>query len=390
MRIIPLFSFVLLLVVSVSCSDPESKYVSEDLKGFSETIIQLDEETNNPQLSKLIKEPPKFIFLETTENSLIAKIDKVIVYGELIFILDSFIAESVLVFDIGGKFIQKLSSRGEGPGQYQKPLDIFIENDQVWMIDNGREIKVFDLKGMLIDNYKLDAFSALKFQKYNDSDFFAFVSGDMEDNLIVADNNLNRIHSYFPYVDREIDMIILNSMFKSYDSGDIIYRRNYNDTLYSIKKDGIIRPYKFINYGNLGIDYQSFLNLKSSDSQNTSSNKYAHTSVYSENLRNEVLAFSYNSEFWISIFDKKNENSILFRYSNYQNDLTFENDFNIIGNTANDFIFQLSPQSIKISQEKILSNSFEGFSPEFFQKIKQLSQDDNPILMLVQFDLSPS
>lgn len=390
MRIIPLFSFVVLLVVSVSCSDPESKYVSEDLKGFSETIIQLDEETNNPQLSKLIKEPPKFIFLETTENSLIAKIDKVIVYGELIFILDSFIAESVLVFDIEGNFIQKLSSKGEGPSQYQKPLDIFIENDQVWLLDNGREVKIFDLKGILIDNFKLDDFSAIKFQKSNDSEFFGFVSGGIDANFIVADKDLKRIHSYFPYVDREVDMIILNSIFKSYDSGDIIYRRNYNDTLYSIKKDGKIKPYKFINYGNKGVDYKSYLALKLNDGQNQFSNDYAYTTLYSENLRNEILAFSYNSEYWINIIDKENQNSVLFKYSKFTNDLTMDNDFNLIGDTPNDFIFQISPRSIKANQEKILSGSFEGISQEFFQKVKELNQDDNPILMLVQFDLGSS
>lgn len=377
-------------ILFFSCSDPESTYVSNDLKVFSETIIQFDKETNNPQLTNFIKEPPKFVFLETNENSLIAKIDKVIVHNELIFILDSFLAESVLVFDIEGNFIQKLSSKGEGPSQYQKPLDIFIENDQVWLLDNGREVKIFDLKGILIDNFKLDDFSAIKFQKSNDSEFFGFVSGGIDANFIVADKDLKRIHSYFPYVDREVDMIILNSIFKSYDSGDIIYRRNYNDTLYSINKDGKIKPYKFINYGNNGIDYNSFLTLKSNDSQNQFSNNYAYTTLYSENLRNEILAFSYNSEYWINIIDKENQNSVLFKYLNFQNDMTMDKDFNLIGNSSNDFIFQISPRSVKANQEKILSGSFEGISQEFFQKVKELNQDDNPILMLVQFNLSPS
>lgn len=387
MRNFNLLLFSILFIISVSCSDPKSKDDSVSVQDISETVIHFDNVNNNPELSKLIKSPPKFVFLETSENSLIGKIDKVIVHEKLIFILDSFIAESVLVFDIEGKFIQRLSSKGEGPSQYKMPLDIFIENDQVWLLDNGREVKIFDLKGILIDNFKLDDFSAIKFQKSNDSDFFAFVSGDIEDNLIVSDNNLNRIHSYFPYVDREVDMIILNSIFKSYDSGDIIYRRNHNDTLYSVKNDGKIKPYKFINYGNNGIDYNSFLTLKSSGNENHSLNKYAYTTLYSENLRNEVLAFSYNSAYWINIFDKKNQNSILFNYSNFQNDLTMDNDFNLIGNTSKDFIFQINPRSIKANQEKILSGSIEGISQEFFQKVNELNQDANPILMLVQFDL---
>ncbi|WP_373523929.1 6-bladed beta-propeller [Aquiflexum sp.] len=380
---------LLLILVFFSCSDQKkTKDLSEDFKILSEKVINFRDESKLVKLSEITKESPNFIFLETTENSLIGRIDKIIFYNEFIFILDSFIAEAILIFNKEGKFIKKLSSQGEGPDQYKKPLDFFVENEKIWILDNGREIKVFDIKGDLMDIIKIKSLSAIKFQKSNDSSVFSFVSGDIDDNLIVTDKDLNRINSRFPYINRDVDKVIINPIYKQYDSGEIIYRRNYNDTLYSIDKFGSIRPYKFINYGSNGIDHKTFSSIKSSIMPNDLLDKFAYTTYFSENLKNEYLVFSFKDDYWISVYDKKNETSILFTYENYLNDLTYEKDSYAIGTTKEELIFLVIPQSLKAHEEKIIANANNKFPPEFYQNIKNVSPDDNPILMLVKYVLA--
>lgn len=374
--------------ICITCLERKSEKASQNIKNFTENIIDFEDEISLVKFSDIILDSPKVVFLETTDSSLIGKIDKIVINEDFIFILDTFIAEAVLIFNMDGKFIGKLASQGDGPNQYKKPLDIFIENDRIWILDNGRDIKVFNIQGNLLDSFKLSAFSAIRFQKLYDSDVFSFVSGDVDDNLIVTDNKFNKINSLFPYVDREIDMVILNSMYRSYETNDIIYRRNFNDTLYSINKEGNILPVKFIDYGRNRASYKQILDIKSNNVGSEVLAKYAYTTYFSENLDNEYLVFSYENNYWINIFDKKNKKSVLFKYVNYQNDLTFEKESYIAGTTENEMIFQVAAQSLENNKAKILLNRPDKFSSEFLQKLDNLNRDDNPILMFVRFDLS--
>ena len=65
----------------------------------------------------------KIVPLETTKNSLLDGIYKVITTDEYIYIMDNFKGKSLIIFTKEGKFIKRLS-HGQGPGELQRLYDI--------------------------------------------------------------------------------------------------------------------------------------------------------------------------------------------------------------------------------------------------------------------------
>lgn len=374
-----IWSLICLLQL-LACTQKQNDETPE----LQELSVNLDDEMISIQFSELIKEKPQFIFLETNENSLIGKIDKVVITEKYIYILDTFIAGAIFIFDKEGKFIKKLSSQGEGPNQYIKPTDILVEEEKVWVLDNGRTIKIFDFSDTKVDEIDLTSFSAIKFERIKGEKVFAFITGGLDDNLVIADRNGDRTASYFPYISRRADRIIINPIYKSYVDDKIIYRREFNDTLYAINSTGMLHPYKYINYGKYALG-------KKFDRDNHSEEdlkNYALTRYYYETMINEYLVFSINNEFWIRIYDKASDTSKLFKYTTYENDLTIEKDSYIIGTTKDHFIYQVYPNSLKTNEELIKSSKIDQLSSEFLDNLSKLKSDDNPVLMLVKYDFS--
>jgi len=70
----------------------------------------------------------KIIPLETIENSLFAKIDRLSLHKDKIFILDRK-SNAVLIFSNTGKFLNKIQDLGKGPGEYASLMDFTIDKD---------------------------------------------------------------------------------------------------------------------------------------------------------------------------------------------------------------------------------------------------------------------
>ncbi|OJV31767.1 MAG: hypothetical protein BGO29_01230 [Bacteroidales bacterium 36-12] len=86
----------------------------------------------------------KVVRLETNESSLIGEMKKIIVTSDRIFIMDSDVTQSLFVFDREGKYIMKIGTRGNGPGEYYSVNDFFVdENKQQISIYDGNVRKVF-------------------------------------------------------------------------------------------------------------------------------------------------------------------------------------------------------------------------------------------------------
>lgn len=65
----------------------------------------------------------RLIPLETTDKSLIDGIYKIITTEEYIYIMDRFQGRNVIIFDINGKFVKRFS-QGQGPGEFSRLYDI--------------------------------------------------------------------------------------------------------------------------------------------------------------------------------------------------------------------------------------------------------------------------
>ncbi len=80
----------------------------------------------------------KYIPLETTDESLVGRIKKVIYHDHLFFIYDKS-WESVFIFTDDGDFVQKIDRMGNGPGEYVQTMDIDVdENGYLYVSDVER------------------------------------------------------------------------------------------------------------------------------------------------------------------------------------------------------------------------------------------------------------
>ena len=144
-----LFLFVLIFT---GCKNQEESTIKPIIEGKPAARITLyntkaDYPIEKIDLSEFV-DSVKFIRLETTEESLINGINKVLFIDKEIVIADHR-GGKILVFDAEGRYIRKIADRGRGPGEY---LSITSCN-----YDNTREIlSIYDGIGQKLLLYRTD------------------------------------------------------------------------------------------------------------------------------------------------------------------------------------------------------------------------------------------
>jgi hypothetical protein len=147
------FSWIFIWIVfyafqfSCSKSNKESKVIISIPKGQSPNIPEINSDkvttsdilvdNKSLSLSTKIFYDVSYTILETNKASIIGSIDKVIVDGEYIFILDRTLSSTLFMFSKNGKYITKITKIGEGPNEIIHPYDFDVDrkNKQVIVYD---------------------------------------------------------------------------------------------------------------------------------------------------------------------------------------------------------------------------------------------------------------
>jgi hypothetical protein len=170
-----------------------------------------------------------FTVLETTKESMIGKVDKVVFTDSLIFVGDFEIQKSIFVFDHDGQFIKKIKRQGRGPGEYRYRISNFFIADSLKKIiitdDDRSQIIETDYQGNLIHTESPKLLGGDIFKFPNDSLLYFYVAGrknvrnndqsktnDYENNLLILDENYKISKSYFPInSDYELNYGVFNN-----------------------------------------------------------------------------------------------------------------------------------------------------------------------------------
>jgi hypothetical protein len=192
--------------------------------------------------------------LEDNENSLFSAIDKLIIKGDRIYLLDITGPKSLLVFDITGKFLHRIGRMGAGPGEYSHSLINFdvLDNGIVLLYDYAKQNMLFyDKNGIFIKSIK-SAFSFNDFCILPDNKYL--LSTDIyekqnKNRKVVLTQDLDREdHSLF-YFSNEYKNDKLNvRSFQSYQD-HIAYMLPVSDTLFVFDKQGAIIQAYFFDFG---------------------------------------------------------------------------------------------------------------------------------------------
>ena len=115
MKVLRFINFLILVLAFVSCGER---------KPVSNAILRLDlSKSTSDTLNVLDKMYPlEVIVLETTDESLLGSVDKLIEANGNYYVLDH-VRKCVLVFEGTGKFLHRVGRVGQGPGEYSTLSD---------------------------------------------------------------------------------------------------------------------------------------------------------------------------------------------------------------------------------------------------------------------------
>ena len=394
------FLFIVFLI-TISCTQQLQKdlslngdYYTIDLDGRKESSIPLS----------LYFKRVQTIILETDDDCLIGSIDELQVFEENIFILDSKKANSLYVFDLEGKFIRKIGSKGGGPGEYVKIIDFTIdtENRIIFLLDQGRRVFKYKLDGTFLHTITIQG------NEYN-VNFIQFFNDRLYSNSISWKANVD------DYLLLEINQNDGNVLSQSLP---IKYNKGWNDSHFSkYSKFFMSRAHNPPRYNQMFMDYivslgeeiTPYIKLKS---------KYLTTEKDIEyfcrdknGLPINILNVLNSSKIFNVHCYVENEDFIIFRCGNFSSFVVIFNkktkEVRLADHFINDLIYNHNQQEwlglFRFSDSKgayEILDTQESFFNDFQRAIKnneivpdldkldelfKLEEDANPVILYYEF-----
>ena len=260
----------------------------------------------------------KFIPLETNTNCLITDIIKIILTDK-IYIQDR--NSKIFIFNIDGKFINKIDSKGYGPTEYTSISDFTVNDSIISIIDtNEKRLMKYDLKGEFVEEIKLP----LEILYYHDTkEFDLRYTGNIGSDLTYDKSN-NKFHKllfnkqniienkYLPF-DPKLNGYIYRTQSPFYQQNNKLYFiEPINDTIYSIEENKLISKY-VVDFGKHKRPNDFFKEtLPENIYSEMVKNNYIKSIVSFYNFTNIIYFNAYiGKEHKHVIYDKKSKNSIM-------------------------------------------------------------------------------
>lgn len=171
MRVFWYIGFLTLSLAFVSCGER---------KPVSDTGVTLDlSESVSETLNVLDRMYPlEVIALETTDESLLGSVDKLIESNGNYYVLD-YMRRCVLVFDGTGKFLRRVGKVGQGPGEYPELSDFIVDEKTgyLYLLTSSSTVYAYDHIGNFLWKRKV-------------SDSQLWYLGSYEDGYVCSTNHL--------------------------------------------------------------------------------------------------------------------------------------------------------------------------------------------------------
>jgi hypothetical protein len=199
-----------------------------------------------------------YVPLESPDEALVGNnIAKMEIVNSLLYILDKQ-TNTIWCFNQKGKYINKISKKGQGPGEYTSIFDFAIDrakNHIVILDRNANKIITYDLSGKFIKEKRIEVFAS-DFGLLNDNKILAYTRGTnlflknndstLGYNFFVIDSDGN-FDAYFPYKD-ETDNLITGKVIEINDN-KVFANYASHDTIYEFNMDGHLLLKHVIDFG---------------------------------------------------------------------------------------------------------------------------------------------
>jgi hypothetical protein len=304
------------------------------------------------------------IKLETTKESLIGNIDKLISYNNFYFILDMAQSKAVFEFDNKGKFLRKIGQKGKGPGEYLEPHDIAVDQfSGRIIIYDGRKLLFYDFEGKFIEEIKL-SFSFRSFSVLSKDVLAYYFDNSLKEkdlhklkfNLLFV-NKKGKILSQSFDVDENIYPTSGSRSFFYQYNQELLVSPSYSNTIYSVSTESIV-PKFVINFDKYAIPKDFVLNAKTDNDfyRELKKSNYAFLRDYFETPNYLAFSIVYKSMIYSCFYSKKT-GVIKFANSFVNNMYGLLTESSIISVTKGDIIVGYTEPSNNEETRKIMKNS---------------------------------
>ncbi len=198
--------------------------------------ISIEWNDKTPGLVSSITEDIKYIPIETHPDGLFSGNSplKIIFKNDRILIFDKRRANALLMFDMDGRFLQKIGKRGSGPGEYNVLSSYTADDNYIYLLDASKSmVLTYDYKGNYIKALKTPN-RPMDIAVFNNGDFLLtnhpLIYGEEKGaRLFITDDKLNIKNELFP-VNETDSKLTMSPHFA--DMGDKFSYQNYiQDTL---------------------------------------------------------------------------------------------------------------------------------------------------------------
>lgn len=354
--------------------------------------VSLEQQKPHVAFSELF-DNVNIIPLETSDFCLIGHINKIILKNDHFYIHDD-VAKCVFIFDNQGKFITKIGSVGRGPGEYLDLNNIYIDDDQDYLIlDCFHKYMAFDLKtnNLLFERkYFLQGYEQ---RQYLGNETFAtycdnFMDRNRKNNLIIERKG-DFVDSYFP-IKKDLQGYTYRNehvFFENYNKNKY-FSHPYNDTVFIFNED-IIKPYLYIDYGKEKLPENFFHNIPNDQkTEQLLRSSYCHSlDNFIDNENYTYFRFCADGQSILNYFQSKKENNtyifsfveadsngfcpiLAYNVFDYENSLIVPIEIGLLKS----LLYQVNPTPIDASM------------PDIFRKIELCTEneDNNPVLFILQ------
>ncbi len=210
--------------------------------------------------------------LETSKESMIGEIDKIVLCDSLIFVGDFYTQKAIFIFNREGKFLRKISRPGKGPGEYRFHIENFWidkENKILSIIDSDRSQVIYtDFEGKLLSYSKIQLFGSDLYE-IKDSVLFFYVNGRKNPGLLEEigieeskEYNLYRIvdnkvqNAWFPINSNNTIFKSINNNFCPLD-GRLFFKPTYDYRIFELSDNNTIQCRFMLQFPNNNIYKES-------------------------------------------------------------------------------------------------------------------------------------
>jgi hypothetical protein len=309
-------SYLLLLVTLLStfsaCQNKEGASASEE-NSIPTQVIKW-KSGKDFQIKDIVR-GIQYIPLEDNENSLFSTIDKLIIKGDRIYLLDITGLKSLLVFDITGKFLHRVGRQGNGPGEYSHFINFdILDNGIVSLYDHAkRHMMIYDADGNYIQSIK-SSYSFNDFCMLSNSCYLLALDIYEKNNnkrKVSLAKNLKHIEKSWFYFSDDYKNDRLNiRVFQPYKDNIAYMLPIASDTLFIFDRQGTIQQAYFFDFGNQKLPEK----LKNSYEETINKRKQGIYYTYFFNtpilVRNYIFAIIFmENQKYITVFDRVNNTS---------------------------------------------------------------------------------